>query len=185
MNRLKQLKEVENLNVLSITKPSVLVEVSEKYMPVNPNSDNFKDANPQKYVEEVKKRFNQRYKDYISHFILRLAYCQTEDLREWFIKQETSLLKIRWSNPSLSKEEKIKFIESLNLNIQEISNKEKMEVEAELQSVIQKKINQQLQSELLHSSQDPYKRNQIGNIVDEIQKHFSSRFYKVNYTHLI
>lgn len=34
-------------------------------------------------------------KDVISHFILRLAYSQTEDLRRWFITQECNLLKYR------------------------------------------------------------------------------------------
>ena len=36
-----------------------------------------------------------KHKDIISHFILRLAYSQTEDLRRWFIAQECHLLKFR------------------------------------------------------------------------------------------
>ena len=34
-------------------------------------------------------------KDWISHFVLRLAYCRTEDLRRWFLAQEVALLKWR------------------------------------------------------------------------------------------
>ena len=37
---------------------------------------------------------NQR-KDQISHFILRLAYCRTEELRRWFLTHEIALLKHR------------------------------------------------------------------------------------------
>jgi DNA primase large subunit len=39
-------------------------------------------------------------KDSISHFVLRLAYCRTEDLRRWFLAQEVALLKFRLSQAS-------------------------------------------------------------------------------------
>ena len=41
-------------------------------------------------------RINKDYKkDWVSHFVLRLAYCRTEDLRRWFLAQEVALLKWR------------------------------------------------------------------------------------------
>ena len=34
-------------------------------------------------------------KDLVSHFVLRLAYCRTEDLRRWLLAQECTLFKHR------------------------------------------------------------------------------------------
>mmetsp|Transcript_20504 Transcript_20504/g.59414 ORF Transcript_20504/g.59414 Transcript_20504/m.59414 type:complete len:476 (+) Transcript_20504:64-1491(+) len=49
-----------------------------------------------KHLDPLLNRLNKDYtKDWISHFVLRLAYCRTEDLRRWFLTQEVALLKWR------------------------------------------------------------------------------------------
>ncbi|KAJ2767461.1 DNA primase subunit pri2, partial [Coemansia nantahalensis] len=38
----------------------------------------------------------ERRKDHVSHFILRLAFSRTEELRSWFLRYECALLKHRF-----------------------------------------------------------------------------------------
>ena len=40
------------------------------------------------------------HKDRLSHFVLRLAYCRTEDTRRWLISTECALFKYRFENES-------------------------------------------------------------------------------------
>ncbi|CAJ1963468.1 unnamed protein product [Cylindrotheca closterium] len=47
------------------------------------------------YLDPLLSKLNNPEKDSISHFVLRLAYCRTEDLRRWFLAQEVALLKWR------------------------------------------------------------------------------------------
>eukprot|EP00877_Chromochloris_zofingiensis_P006868 jgi/Chrzof1/2434/Cz11g15130.t1 len=52
-------------------------------------------------------------KDTISHYILRLAYCRTADLRSWLLQQESTLFKYRFRE--LSSPEQVEFFRSVGL----------------------------------------------------------------------
>lgn len=117
VERLKLLKTVENLGV-SYVKSSdqytkkLDTELKNLNFPYRTEAD---DGKPSEY--------EKRRKDHISHFILRLAYCQTEDLRRWFIQQEVDLLRYRFS--VLTAKYKSEFLHRNNLQYDTIGMDEK------------------------------------------------------------
>lgn len=138
LDRLQLLKAIENAQFRSTTplsENSQLNEVIKKYMPLNCHGDGSGTT--------VEVMYNQRKKDYISHFILRLAYCQTDDLREWFIRQESQLFQIRWDRFK----EKSEFIMKMDMNMDVLSDQEKMENKSELMDIIYQKYSMQLKNE--------------------------------------
>ncbi|TIC46368.1 DNA primase, large subunit [Wallemia mellicola] len=53
----------------------------------------------------------ERKKDHVSHYVLRLAFCRSEELRRRFVKAETTLFRIRFDDASTS--ERNAFLQSL------------------------------------------------------------------------
>ncbi|XP_045511645.1 DNA primase large subunit-like [Colias croceus] len=67
-----------------------------------------------------------RRKDHIAHFILRLAYCRTEELRRWFISRELELFRMRFM--TMNSDAVDKFFTLNHLYYTNISDEEKNEV---------------------------------------------------------
>lgn len=72
----------------------------------------------------------ERQKDHYSHFILRLAFASTEDLRRRFSRAETMLFRMRFQADDLR--ERQSFVESLNFDWETVGDSEKRELGAEL-----------------------------------------------------
>lgn len=72
----------------------------------------------------------QRQKDHYSHFILRLAFASTEDLRRRFTRVETMLFRLRLGAEDAK--DRNRFVESLNLDWEMVSEDEKRALAAEL-----------------------------------------------------
>ncbi|XP_077345637.1 DNA primase large subunit-like isoform X1 [Lithobates pipiens] len=117
VERLKLLKSIENLGVS-------YVKVSTDYTTKLENELRklkFPYRSPQNDIND--EAYDQRRKDHISHFILRLAYCQSEDLRRWFIQQEMDLFKFRFNQ--LPKDKVQEFLKYSGLEYLAISEEEK------------------------------------------------------------
>ncbi|GCC28895.1 hypothetical protein chiPu_0007329 [Chiloscyllium punctatum] len=79
--------------------------------------------------EEKLDEYEIRRKDHISHFILRLAYCQSEDLRRWFIQQELEVFRFRFNELH---NKQLEFLKHNKLEYQAIETKEKEDVKMKL-----------------------------------------------------
>ena len=85
-------------------------------MPLSSNSSSSAGAHDAKLQQE-------RQKDHYSHFILRLAFSSTEDLRRRFSRLETALFKFRFQQDDAR--ERQDFVESLDLAWEMITEEEK------------------------------------------------------------
>ncbi|KZS99043.1 DNA primase large subunit [Sistotremastrum niveocremeum HHB9708] len=87
IDRLRILAEIESSAARNRTLEelkSVTTAQCNKYLPLNSNSAIGID------------RDSERKKDHVSHFVLRLAFCRSEELRARFVKAETTLFRIRY-----------------------------------------------------------------------------------------
>ncbi|KAI9742817.1 MAG: hypothetical protein M1818_003546 [Claussenomyces sp. TS43310] len=75
----------------------------------------------------------ERQKDHYSHFILRLAFAGTEELRRRFSRVETLLFRLRLL-ADVARERRA-FVESLSLDWEPVSEAERQELGAELRAV--------------------------------------------------
>lgn len=95
----------------------------EKYLPLGANSSS-------RGQEQSARLQEQRQKDHYSHFILRLAFASTEDLRRRFARVETALFRLRLANDDIN--ERPAFVQTLNLDWEQVSEKEKKALREEL-----------------------------------------------------
>lgn len=113
LDRLQLLRSIEQLKLRGFDESQVIAKIREL----------------EKKHFVAKKEFFPRLlpaqRDLISHFILRLGFCRTEDLRRWFLTQECILFKARLD--SMNEQEKHDFMYSNGVTFEPVSNEEKNE----------------------------------------------------------
>ncbi|KAJ1642670.1 DNA primase subunit pri2 [Coemansia erecta] len=89
LDRLQVLRAIEDAQLRGRGEDDVRRRVSEaldKHLPMQSN----------RARAAARQVISQRRKDHVSHFILRLAFSRTEELRGWFLRQESALLRHRF-----------------------------------------------------------------------------------------
>ncbi|KAF9992714.1 hypothetical protein BGZ79_002738 [Entomortierella chlamydospora] len=74
----------------------------------------------------------ERKKDHISHFILRLAYSRSQELRSWFLRAECALFRYRFEKESLR--DQVEFLERQNLSWKKVSEDDKRLLKEQLKA---------------------------------------------------
>lgn len=120
IDRLKVLGELEACSFRN-RSPKETAEhmkpILDKYMPLSASSS-------------AADTPGERRKDHYSHFILRLAFSATEQLRQRYLRLESQLFQLRWAQDD--GRERRAFVESLNLDWAVVSEHEKESLREEL-----------------------------------------------------
>uniref|UniRef100_K3W811 DNA primase large subunit C-terminal domain-containing protein n=1 Tax=Globisporangium ultimum (strain ATCC 200006 / CBS 805.95 / DAOM BR144) TaxID=431595 RepID=K3W811_GLOUD len=125
IDRLHVLKAVENFRLRSVVVKDREVKLDKtlnKHLPLRPAAP----GNPKRAENDV-------LKDELSHFFLRMAFCQTEELRRWFLSQESTLFRYRLDK--MSRDEKLHFMKTNGLSYQEATAKEIEQRQSKLKAV--------------------------------------------------
>ncbi|KZT11217.1 DNA primase large subunit [Laetiporus sulphureus 93-53] len=121
LDRLRILAEIESSFVRN--RPyeelkEVTLAQCKKYLPLNSTSAKTID------------RDAERRKDHVGHFVLRLAFCRSEELRRRFVKAETALFRMRYDSDD--NEEREEFLSSRDFDWIPVSDEEKKQYQHEL-----------------------------------------------------
>ncbi|KAJ0410969.1 hypothetical protein ATCC90586_004322 [Pythium insidiosum] len=125
IDRLHVLKAVENFRLRSANlkdKEGKLDKVINKHMPLRTGVG-----------MNARRAESDAVKDVLSHFFLRMAFCQTEELRRWFLSQESALFRFRLDK--MTRDEKLLFMKQNGISYEEATAKEIEARQAQLRAV--------------------------------------------------
>ncbi|KAI9790480.1 MAG: hypothetical protein M1816_005144 [Peltula sp. TS41687] len=121
IDRIRILAELESCQFRNKTAAETLAHLKpllDKYLPLSSNASQSSQLQA------------ERQKDHYSHFILRLAFSNTEELRRRFARVETALFKLRFQQDDAR--ERQAFVESLLLDWEMVAEEEKRALAPEL-----------------------------------------------------
>ncbi|KAF2669667.1 DNA primase, large subunit [Microthyrium microscopicum] len=125
ITRLKVLSELETCTFRNKNAEETLAYMTpilEKHLPLHSNSSRSSQLQA------------ERRRDHYSHFILRLAFSSTEDLRRRFSRLETMLFRLRYRQDDDNRRERSEFINSLDFSWEIVDDKERAELGEQLKA---------------------------------------------------
>ncbi|MCJ1450518.1 hypothetical protein MMC28_000849 [Mycoblastus sanguinarius] len=126
IDRLRILAEIEACSFRNKTPAETAAHITpllQNWLPLHSNTSSSAGSQDESLKLE-------RQKDHYSHYILRLAFSLTEDLRRRFARIENSLFKLRFQNDDTR--ERQAFVESLKLDWEIVSEEERRALGADL-----------------------------------------------------
>jgi DNA primase large subunit len=121
--RLKVLRTIDNINLRGLNKYSEEWKVALTAELKKLGLKSFAKVINGTGCGQTESELQIRKRDHVSHFILRLAYCRSEELRRWFLSREQDLFRTRFT--SLSAEGIQRFMQINSLKYEPISVTEK------------------------------------------------------------
>ncbi|KAJ1877003.1 DNA primase subunit pri2, partial [Kickxella alabastrina] len=100
LDRLQVLRAIEDAQLRAKGEDDMRKRVNEaleKHLPTHTNRSKL----------APRQLLNERRKDHVSHFILRLAFSRTEELRAWFLRYECALLKHRFRDADSAEKQEL------------------------------------------------------------------------------
>lgn len=123
LDRLRVLAEIEGCQVRTRNHADLAVHMQpilERWLPLSANTSQSAD------------HLTEREKDNASHFVLRLAFCRSPELRRRFVKVESALFRLRYESDDAREREA--FLDSLQLDWERVSDGEKERLKDALQA---------------------------------------------------
>lgn len=117
LRRLRLLRGIETLKIKNVEAEKFATAVTELVKVCDMGLDKERSA----------------WRDYVSHFILRLAFCRTDDLRRWLLQYECALFKHR--TEGVSPDELRMFMDREGIQFELVGSAEMKELEAQLSAL--------------------------------------------------
>jgi DNA primase large subunit len=108
LTRLKLLKEMEVIQLRNNDSHEAILKAADHHLPLYSN------GHPNAH--------NDRWKDHVSHFILRLVYSRNSELTSWFVRHECTLFAARY-DACLDKQH---VLQSLSIQFTRVEHEERM-----------------------------------------------------------
>ncbi|OAX43588.1 DNA primase, large subunit [Rhizopogon vinicolor AM-OR11-026] len=134
LDRLRILAEIESSFARNRSweeLKTVTTRQFKDYLPLNSNSASTVDTQ------------TERRNDHLGHFVLRLAFCRSEDLRRRFVKAETALFRVKYESDDAREREL--FLKSRDFQWNEVEPDERKQYSSELKALGKGSTVQQLE----------------------------------------